>query len=336
MREQQGASRIVSVGYYLPETRVRTAEMLDAARASRFGVTNNFIEDTMGIREVRHAASDQRPSDLAVAAAEQALAKTDINPDEIDLIIFCGIEGDYAEPSTAHIVQAALGLSGICFDVSNACLGFMSGMQIANDMIKGGSVRHALVCTGEKTSNLSNCVIDEFRTHSCSETFEKKLGFLSVGDGGGAIILGKKTSDDGIISIHTASEGQFSSLCHFKYKNNIAVGQMIMGRICSLTAKLHLSVYKTALESLSWDPSDISCLITHQVGLRPYKLASKAFCVGLEKMTKTFDLLGNLTTATFPVNLAIAQEHGTLNKSDNIFAAMSGSGISVSHIGLRL
>lgn len=336
MREQQGASRIVSVGYYLPETRVRTAEMLEAAGASRFGVTNNFIEDTMGIREVRHAASDQRPSDLAVAAAEQALAKTDINPDEIDLIIFCGIEGDYAEPSTAHIVQAALGLSGICFDVSNACLGFMSGVQIANDMIKAGSIRYALVCTGEKPSKISHRAISALQhDRSTRDFFWKTVGSLTVGDAGGAAIIGCKTSKSCIMRINTTSDGKLYKLCYYGHdKDGITHGEMSMREISRAIAEAHKSLYPTSLSNMRLSPSNIHCLITHQVGKRPWERFSQILGVAKKKMTKTFENYGNITSATFAVNYAKAQEEDRIQEGDCVFAAMAGSGLSVCQAGI--
>lgn len=336
MRQQQGASRIVSVGYWLPNTVVKTSEMLDEARIERFGVTNNYIADTMGIREVRHAAHNQNPSDLAIAAAERALVQADVNPDEIDLIIFCGIEGDYAEPSTAHIVQAALGLSAVCFDISNACMGFTSGLQIANDMIKGGSVRYALVCTGERTSRVSKGVIKELQKTPLKSVFKEKVGMLSVGDAGGAVIVGPADRASRIIRFLTVTDSKLADLCYYRIARDVVKGRMAMGKICAAMLRTHEYIYRNGNYDKLFPIKKVDCIITHQVGLRAWERFAKIFSCPQGKLTKTFDTLGNLTTATLPVNLSLALKTGKVRKNSKILAAMAGSGISNCQMSIQL
>lgn len=332
--QQLGSSRIVSVGKYLPETRVRPKEMVEEIGAHRFGLENNIVENTMGILEMRHSASDEKPSDLAIAASEMALHDSGVNPDYIDLIIFCGIEGDYAEPSTAHYIQHKLGLKGICFDVSNACLGFATGMQIANDMIANGSVRYALVCTGERPSVVSKAVIRQMRECRCKYTFKRKVGMLSVGDAGGAVLMGSKFNGAGFIKFSSTSLGRHADLCYYKMCESGVDGQMIMNRICSLTIDLHKKLYKQTISSLDWESESIDCMVTHQVGSKAFKILSEQFDIVDKKMTCTYPRLGNITSATLPVNLSLAEEKRNLSSGDMVYIALSGSGISVLHAGL--
>lgn len=326
-------SKIISTGYYLPGTVVSTQDMLDEARAARFGVGADYIERSLGVQKVRH--SNDMPSTLAVKAAEKALAAADINPDDIGIIIFTGIEGDYCEPATAHFVQDRLGLkSEICFDVSNACLGFMSGLKVANDMIRAGTSKYALICTGERPSLVSKSVVDSLRLAEDESAFKKSVGMLSVGDAGGAVIIGSnKDQNRGFHRFSTDSQGKHAKLCHYRWSDNKVDGQMIMGKICSLTIGLHRVVYKKTLDMLGWDAGSIDCLITHQVGERPFHILSQAFAVATDKMTKTYNWLGNLTSATFPVNLGLALESGQVKPGDRVYASMSGSGITVCHTG---
>ena len=334
MMYQLGHSRIVSVGKFLPDQRVQPRDMMGELGADKFGVAETLIEDTLGINELRHSALNDKPSDLAVEAAEEALARAEINPDHIDLIIFCGIEGDYVEPSTAHNIQHRLGLKGICFDVSNACLGFMSGIQIANDMIGSGSARYALVCTGERPSVISKAVIRKLQRTRNSSDFKNKLGMLSVGDAGGAMIIGPREGGHGFVHFGAASIGKHSQLCYYKMHGDDVDGQMVMGRICALTINLHERVFNQTIEQLGWSSSKIACCITHQVGRRPFEMLSDAFRVVEKKMARTYPDLGNITSATLPVNLSLALERGELKSGEVVYVALSGSGISVSHAGL--
>lgn len=332
--DMKGASRLVSVGYYLPETRVTTQEMLSEVGPDRFNVTPRFIEENVGVREVRHAADHQRPSELAIRAAQNALEQSDIDPGLIDLIIFCGIEGDYTEPATAHFVQAALGLKGYCFDVRNACLGFTTALQIANALIAAKDIKYALVCTGETLSRLSKAVIEKLQTTVDAEVFKKLVGFLTVGDAGGAALLGPKEGNRGFLYFNSVSKGEMARFCYYSRDSGDVDAQMVMDRICASGLQAHRNIFKRTLAQLEWAPDTIDCLVTHQVGSHPFVKFSEMFSVSTEHMTKSFDYLGNLTTATMPVNLALGKDNNLIKPSDHIFAAMSGSGLSICQFGM--
>ena len=331
---QIGSSRIVSVGKYLPIQRIRPQQMISDIGADKYGISPTVIEDTLGINELRHAKDHEKPSDLAVKAAQEAISSAKIPTDHIDLIIFCGIEGDYAEPSTAHYIQHQLGLSGVCFDISNACLGFMSGLQVANDMISCGSIRNALVCTGEKPSVVSHAVIRKLKHQFSHQELKNKLGMLSVGDAGGAVIVGPGTEKSGFVNICAASNGKHSNLCFYKLNGGNVEGQMLMGKICALTINLHEQVYAQCIQKLQWPDHKIDLCITHQVGIRPFEILANTFNMTRNKMADTFSYLGNLTSATLPVNLSIALENKLIQSGSAVYIALSGSGISVAHAGL--
>ena len=105
------------------------------------------MSEKMGIIERRVAPSDAKPSDLAIPAARKAIeAATDIKPEEIDLVIFCGIERDQPEPATAHVIQDKLGLNArYALDIANACFGFVNAMEIATNYISCGIVKLSLI-----------------------------------------------------------------------------------------------------------------------------------------------------------------------------------------------
>ena len=332
---QKGQSNVVSMGYYLPQQRVKPKHMVSEIDATRFGKSNTLVEDEIGVREVRHA-SGEKPSDMAVAASEVALEKSGIKREHIDLIIFCGIERDHTEPSTAHTVQHKLGLKGECFDVTNACLGFMSGFQIANAMISAGFARYVLLCTGETPSAVSKVIVDELRRSKDKSLFQKKIGCLSAGDSGAAAIVGQKNSERGMVSIRGWSEGKHANLCYYTVRNGFVDGQLIMGRISAHMIDMHRTLYPKYLEQLEWEPDQINGMITHQVGQRSFYKLRDLFGMTDKKMTRTFDFLGNITSSTFVVNLARALDSGQLREGDKVYAAMAGSGLSVMHAAMVL
>ena len=105
----QGHSRLISTGAYIPEKRVTSKEILEAIDSeNRFGVAHDWLERAMGIRERRVAPDEMLPSDMATHAAHDAMETAGIHPTELDAIIFVGVDRDYLEPATAHIVQKKL------------------------------------------------------------------------------------------------------------------------------------------------------------------------------------------------------------------------------------
>jgi 3-oxoacyl-[acyl-carrier-protein] synthase-3 len=324
---------ISSIEYYLPYQIVKTRDMMAETKPERLGFSDTLIEDLIGIFEVRHALDDEKPSTLSSKAAIKALDQFEGNPNEIDLLIFCGIDRDYVEPSTAHVVQANLGLkNAVCFDISNACLGFMTGIQIANTALESGLARNVLLCTGECPSRVSKVTAPHLRDIDSRSDFFNKIGALTVGDAGVAAILGRGTSDEnrGFKSMNFNSDGKLSKLCYYKHDRGvISEGQMLMKEISNSILDAHRDLLPSTLSKANIRSKDINCLITHQVGKRPWEKYPKIMGVDKNTMTRTFDTLGNITSATFGVNFVQALESGKIKQGDLVMAAMAGSGLSV-------
>jgi 3-oxoacyl-[acyl-carrier-protein] synthase III len=326
---------IYDIDYYLPSQVVKTADLLAETQPDRVGFTTDLISDLLGIQEVRYAESPEMPSTLAIKAAEKLFSRSSIRPDQIGLIIFCGIDRDYCEPSTAHFVQAAIGSRAICFDISNACLGFMSGIQVANAMIADGTVEYALICTGERPSEVAKSVTKSLKSELKRTVFWNKVGGLTVGDAGAAAIIGPKTGKAGLVGMKVTSAGKLARLCYYRWNDRHEIdGRMHMKEISNAILDAHRDLYPQALAAMNLDPERINCLITHQVGKRPWERYPEIMGVDQLKMTKTFDLLGNITSATFAVNYAQALESKRIKKGDLVFAAMAGSGLSVCQMGM--
>ena len=326
---------ISAIDYYLPRQVVRTRDMMAATQPARFGFAETLIEDTVGIFEVRHAAENQKPSTLATIAVERALSKFEGNPNDIGMIIFCGIERDYIEPSTAHFIQKNLGLkNAVCFDVTNACLGFMTGIQIAVSAILSGAEKHVLVCTGEVSSRVSKNSITALGGIESRNEYYERIGVLTVGDAGAAAVISHRDDGRGMVGLNFVSRGQLADLCHYKYEQGVPAGIMKMREICNAGLKLHKNMLPRTLQTIGKSINDVDCLITHQVGKVAWEGFSRFFNVEGRLMTKTFDKLGNITSATFGVNYAMGLEQGSIKKGDFVLAAMAGSGLTTCQVGI--
>ena len=233
----QNKTKIHSTGIHLPEQVVKSDDLFAEINSeTQYGIRKNWMSEKMGIIERRVAPSGSSPSDLAIPAAQQALDEaTQINPQDIDLVIFCGIERDQPEPATAHVIQDKLGLNARhAFDMANACFGFIDSMQIATNYIRCGIVKYALIVTGEVPSKVMRAAIGSLKQGVDIKTARNMIGALSVGDAGGAVILGPTESEEksGFTLFNTLSRSKHSHECIYKQddQGKIISGQMLMGK----------------------------------------------------------------------------------------------------------
>jgi len=320
-----GNSKICSVGIYMPDEVVTSISLMEEINSeSRFGIPHNWIDTRVGIVERRFASSETRPSELAINASIQALEAPNIKPEYIDLIIFCGIDRDYIEPSTAHVVQHKLGSRAICLDVSNACQGIISGMTLADSMIASGAVETALVCSGETASHGIKQFIKRIKEEPDSY-LRDRLGMLTAGDGGSALILRRKDKPNtGIQTMLFDSRGEYAEYCYYKYENGVIEGQMLMKGITDTIAKIHLSLISNTYHYLDWKPDDVSLLACHQVGKKSHESICEMAEIPIHKSPVTYEKFGNVTTVTIPLALHIAKP----NNNDKILIIGGGSGLS--------
>ncbi len=293
------------------------------------------MSEQMGIIERRMVAPGTKPSELAIPAARQAIEEAEISPDKIDMVIFCGIERDQPEPATAHTIQHKLGLKGAyAFDIANACYGFIEGMEIATKFIETGTVQNALIVTGEISTHVLRVTLENLKKGVDQKTAKNLIGMLSVGDAGGAVILGVSEDDSGFDIITTGSESRHAKKCYYNFDEKGRLdGQMMMGHMSALFIDKHKKLIDSTLERCGWPEFD--WMLSHQIGQRPFDRISDLSGVGKKKMVKTFDKLANITTATFPVNFYKLSKHGKLRKGDRIGGCFGGSGVVFGQFGYQ-
>lgn len=332
-------SKIVSVGTFLPDQVLKSDDIMSEIKSDlHYDIPIDWMSDSMGIKERRISPVNFRPSDLSIPAAQKALDESGINPDLIDLVIFCGIERDYSEPSTAHIIQASLGLNADhAFDLSNACFGFMHAIETATYFLNSGAARNALICTGETPSKILLAAIDYLKAGVDPEIAIKTLGALTVGDAGGAIVLGLSDSDEdvGFKLFNTKTDSSHVEKCYYEMDaNGVFKGQMEMGRIVGASIWMHRKIIGETLFKLGWDKFD--WVLSHQTGKRPFEKFQSFSTVDEAHMIKTYDTLANITSATFPVNYEKLLNTGKLKSGDRIGGIHSGSGLVVGEFGYQI
>jgi 3-oxoacyl-[acyl-carrier-protein] synthase-3 len=290
----------------------------------------------MGIDERRVAPSSAKPSDLAIPAAQKALDDfPGFDSQDIDLIIFCGIERDQPEPATAHIIQNSLGLNArYAFDIANAGFGFIDAMQVADCYIANGIARYALVVTGEIPSRVLRAAVDVLKKGVDIKTARSIIGALSVGDAGGAVIIGpvEKGNNSGFELFNTNSFSKLADKCIYKQREDGTIdGHMNMAHISSAIVNGHHGLIDDTLSKLGWNEFD--WLLSHQIGQKPFDRLSTMNGVSPNKMIKTLDKLGNITSATFPVNFKKLKDEGLVKEGDRIGGCFAGSGLVVGLFG---
>ena len=331
--------QILSSASFLPIQRVKSTDLFDEFKSEQnYGISRKWMSEDMGIVERRLSGSDSSPSELAIPAAEKAINNAKIRFDEIDMIIFCGIERDRPEPATAHTIAHKLGINPLhSFDVSNACFGFIEGVKIAAKFIETREIRHALVVTAEVASNVTFAVLELLKKGMSQDEVKNYIGGLSIGDAGGAIVLGKSLNGTtGFDLFNTITLPKHAEKCYYHFdKLGNFHGQMKMAQISAVSIKGHRDLFSDTLKKLKWKHTDY--LLSHQVGEKPWQRLSKiANCKKQESHMKTFDKLGNIASATFPVNFEKLLSHDKVRKTDKVMGYFTGSGLVIGQFGYTI
>ncbi len=329
-------SQMIGVGTYLPSQKVQSDDIMKEIDTERlYGLPYDWMSKQMGIIERRMVCADLKPSDLAIKASEQALLSCpDLNPDLINAVIFCGIERDRPEPATAHIIQNALGLKADhVFDIANACFGFLDGIKLASSLIESGLIQYGLVVTGEVPTKISRSIISRLKKGLSSEAAQHLWGGLSVGDAGGAIIVGKSCDDQsGFIKFNQRSESRHVDLCTYKWNQDGTLdAHMKMAQIVARGFQLNKKMYRETLHELGWESVDWA--LAHQTGDATFKQTLSLPSIKKSNIIQTYPKLGNITTATLPVGFQKLFNSGSLKPKDRIVGLFAGSGLVAGQFG---
>jgi 3-oxoacyl-[acyl-carrier-protein] synthase-3 len=311
-------SVVIGCGGYLPENRMTNDDMSKIVETS-----DDWIAQRTGIRERRIAAKDQNTSDLAIAAAERALESAGISGQTIDLIVLATTTPDRTFPSTAVRVQKALGLErGAAFDVQAVCSGFVYALAVADNFLRVGQARRALVIGAETFSRL----LDWTDRGTC----------VLFGDGAGAIVLEARTEAEaegrGVLSTHLHSDGRYEDILYVDGgpSSTGTVGQVRMnGKEVFKHAVTSLSeVVQEALSANHLTGKDIDWLVPHQANQRIIDNIGRRLGLPEERVVSTIARHGNTSAASIPLALAEAVEDGRIKRGDIVLVEAIGGGLT--------
>lgn len=309
-------AHILGTGGYLPVRRVSNEDLSKIVDTS-----DEWITSRTGIKARHIAAQDEQTSDLAVKAAQAALADAGINAADIDLIIVATTTPDMTFPATACIVQNKLGIAGCpAFDVQAVCAGFMYALATANAYIKSKMATKALVIGAETFSRL----LDWSDRRTC----------VLFGDGAGAVILSASEQEGGILHTELRADGAYSHILQ-------TPGKIVSGDIQD-SPYLHMdgqAVYKFAVKALAriaqevMDksgllPTDIDWIIPHQANLRIIESTARHLNVPMDKVIVTLAEQGNTSAASIPLALDQGIKSGRIQRGQTLLLEGIGGGFA--------
>ena len=305
-------SRIAGTGSYLPEKILTNADL-----EHMVDTTDEWIFSRTGIRERHIVAEDQFTSDLGLQAAYKAIESAGITAADIDLIIVATTTPDKIFPSTACILQRKLGVAGCpAFDVQAVCSGFVYALATADNFIKAGAAKCALVIGAESFSRITD--------------WTDRGNCILWGDGAGAVIL-QATDETGIISTHLHADGSYENMLHVPRKND--------PNSCDTVVMEGNGVFKVAVNTLDaivdetlaangMQKSDIDWLVPHQANIRILQATAKKLSMSMDQVVVTVDKHGNTSAASIPLALDVAVRDGRIKRGEIILMEAFGGGFT--------
>ena len=298
----------------------------------RLGIKTDVLKDVAGIHARRLWDEGMQASDAATLAGVKALADAGIDPDKVGLLVNTSVSRDYLEPSTASIVSGNLGLSDMCqnFDVANACLAFLNGMDIASRMIERGEIDYALVVDGE-TANLAyeKTVERLLRVDTTEEEFKNELATLTLGSGAAAMVLARAELAPGAPRYKggvTRAATEWNKLCRGNLDRMVTDTRMLLIEGLKLAKKTWIA----AKQALGWVADEMDEFVIHQVSQVHTAAFVKAFGINPKKVLTIFNEHGNIGPASVPIVLSKLREMGRLKKGSRIALLGIGSGLNCS------
>ncbi len=308
-------AKILGTGSFLPKKVLRNSDLEKLVETS-----DEWIKTRTGIEERRIAAPEDTASSMGVAAAKQAITAAEISAETIDLIIVATSTPDKIFPSTACLIQHELATGQcIAFDISAACAGFNYALGIADQFIRNGSVKRALIIGSEVMSR----IIDWSDRATC----------ILFADGAGAAVLGA-SEEPGIHSTHLYADGQYKDLLYVPspIANNGEEGVPYMkmqGNEVFKVAVTNLGkVVTDTLAANNITSRDIDWLIPHQANLRIIQAVAKRLGLPMEQVVVTVNKHGNTSAASIPLALDQAIRDGRIKRGQRILLESFGGGFA--------
>lgn len=304
-------SKILATGSYMP-AQIRTNADLE----KMVDTSDEWIVTRSGMKERRIAAADETVATMGFEAAKKCLEQVNLDPQEIDLIVVGTTSNSHAYPSAACQIQGLLGIEdAISFDVAAACTGFVYALSIADQFIRTGQVKKALVVG----SDLNSRKLDE----------TDRSTVVLFGDGAGAVIL-EASEEKGIISthLHASADTKDSLVLPNVERGNDRSGFIAMqgNATFKLAVKELSNVVEETLAANNLDKSQLDWLVPHQANLRIISATAEKLEMSMDQVVVTVDRYGNTSAATIPVALDEAVRDGRIKRGQLLLLEAFGGG----------
>jgi 3-oxoacyl-[acyl-carrier-protein] synthase-3 len=318
---QRGAA-ILGVGGYLPSRVVTNEELL----AHLPHISADYVEQVTGIRERRWAAEGEKPSDMAYAAAVEAIRKSGLPLTDIGAIILATTTPDVAMPATANILQDRLGLPTIpAFDLNAACSGFLYAVGMGQSLVLSGMAQNVLAVGVDMQSRLL-------------DRHDESAYFL-FGDGAGAAVLAAGTTGHRILQTILGADSRglefarrsLPGYCITNGRAEVDPWVRLNGpALFRAAAESFTLLVKQAIARTGWPPEAVRWVVPHQANGRILKAAAKRSGVPFERFYVNVGHVGNTSSASIP--LALSEVEHSLRPGDRLLLCSVGAGLTTAAV----
>lgn len=307
-------SHIAGTGGYLPEKLLTNADL-----AKMVDTTDEWIMSRVGIRERHIAADGETTASMATMAARRAIEAAGIEVNDVGLVVVGTTTPDFTFPSVAALVQRDLGITNEtpAFDLQAACSGFIYGLSIADQYIKTGAVKHALVIGADCLSR----TVDWTDRSTC----------VLFGDGAGAVVL-SADEKPGILSTKLHANGEYADLLfadnHLWKDDPKDTIQMTGNAVFKIAVQKLGGMVDDVLADSHIDKSQVDWLIPHQANMRIIQAAAKRLNLPMEQVVLTIEKHGNTSAASIPLAFDHAVRIGQVKRGNILFLEAFGAGLA--------
>ncbi len=309
-------------GMYAPERVLSNAELEQMVDTS-----DEWIVSRTGVRERRIAAAHEGTASMGAIAAQRAMERASVGPLDIDLVVFATMTPDQLMPSTACLLQTAIGaVRAAPLDVNAACSGFVYALAVAAQFIQANSAKTVLVVGAETFSRFVN--------------YQDRNTCILFGDGAGAVVLQARAERTGVLAVDMGALPGTGDLLEIP-----AGGAAKPATLDTVTAGLHYvtmqgrEVFKHAVRAMgdssaaviaaaSITPEDVALMIPHQANLRIIEATAKRLDVSMERVFVNVDRYGNTSAATIPIAICEAYDAQRLQPGDYVVLTAFGGGLT--------
>ena len=309
-------SIVSGIGASLPQEVVTNKDL-----SMRMDTSEEWIEERTGIKERRIASKGETTSSLGTDAAQIAIDNSGLKNSDIDLIILATATPDNTFPASATLIQSSLGIErGYAYDMQAVCSGFVFAVEAADNAIKAGNIKNALVIGSETFSRILD--------------WDDRATCVLFGDGAGAMVLSASSEDTnrGVLSNHLHSDGRYKDLLYVdggpSTTNNVGYLRMDGKGVFKHAVQNLSSAIIEAIEYNNIAIEDIDWFVPHQANIRILDAVSKKVGLSRDKVIITVDKHANTSAASIPLALYDAVQKDKIKKGDLVLLEAMGGGFS--------